>query len=459
MTVALEIRYPWGRVHANPWGAHTNEGVVEWPPAPRRILRALYASWKTRRPDLDEGTVLGLLQKLTALPEYGTDPVRPGHSRHYLAGDRHTAGHYDRSLALDSFLACRPDRGAIVSWDIDLEPAEADALAALVSAVPYLGRAESLCEIRMTNEAPADRQIWWTPLDPSQPTDGEVVDLLVADGPLDVEELTKTPAEVRSAKRLLPPGSHLVPYVARGEVEAEAFRRRRIARRRPDAIRFRLDGRALPHQHVTLAVADLLRQAALRVGPDHSATLSGRSTSGRRTDQHRHAHYLVFSTHGPLLDTAVIWAPEGFDDDHLRALTGLSWLRSSYLKDVPPMRMVLEGLGSVAAVVPELAGESRNWRTLTPFVITRYPKDRRPLEVHVVEQVEDELARRGLPPATVTVEADPSAMHFRRHRPGRSLRLARPARHVELEFDVPVPGPLCLGSLAHFSLGLFVPLA
>ncbi|WP_208027234.1 type I-G CRISPR-associated protein Csb2 [Rhabdothermincola sediminis] len=457
MSVTLELRYPWGRIHATPWGAHTNEAVADWPPAPRRILRTLYAVWKTRCPDLPEGVVHGLLEQLTALPVYGTDPVRPGLTRHFLPADKHTAGDYQRDLALDTFLACRSDRGAIVRWEVDLTPEQHEALARLVEQIPFLGRGESLCEITLTDAVPEDRPIRWHPLDPTHPAEGEVVDLLVAEAPLDREALTETPAQIRSSKRLWPSGARLVPYVSTGSSPAEQTRGRFVVRRRPSAIRFRLDGRAPVHVRQSLAVADLLRQAALSKGPDGSHTLSGRAEAGRRTDQHQHAHYLVFATAGDYLDSAVIWAPEGFDDEHVRALTNLRWLRSGYLKEVPPLRMVLEGLGPIDRVAPEITTASHRWRTVTPFVITRYPKDRRPLDEHVVEQVRDELGHRGLPEGRITVDADPSAMYFRRHRPGRSLRLARPARHVELEFDVPVSGPMCLGALAHFSLGLFLP--
>ena len=31
------------RYHATPWDAHVNEGRVEWPPSPWRLLRALVA--------------------------------------------------------------------------------------------------------------------------------------------------------------------------------------------------------------------------------------------------------------------------------------------------------------------------------------------------------------------------------------------------------------------------------
>ena len=44
--IALSVRFIAGRYHATPWGHHVNEGLIEWPPSPWRILRALLASCK-----------------------------------------------------------------------------------------------------------------------------------------------------------------------------------------------------------------------------------------------------------------------------------------------------------------------------------------------------------------------------------------------------------------------------
>ncbi|MDD4650430.1 MAG: type I-U CRISPR-associated protein Cas5/Cas6, partial [Desulfoplanes sp.] len=41
LTVAFT--FPGHSYHATPWGSHVNEGLVEWPPSPWRILRACIA--------------------------------------------------------------------------------------------------------------------------------------------------------------------------------------------------------------------------------------------------------------------------------------------------------------------------------------------------------------------------------------------------------------------------------
>src|SRR5438128_2468568 len=43
MPVSIHIRFLTGRAHLHPWHAAPNEGRVEWPPSPWRLLRTLVA--------------------------------------------------------------------------------------------------------------------------------------------------------------------------------------------------------------------------------------------------------------------------------------------------------------------------------------------------------------------------------------------------------------------------------
>ena len=71
--ITLAFRFFGGRYHATPWGHHVNEGLVEWPPSPWRLLRALLScgytrlGWNGAVPE----EVVALLHKLVAvLPSY-----------------------------------------------------------------------------------------------------------------------------------------------------------------------------------------------------------------------------------------------------------------------------------------------------------------------------------------------------------------------------------------------------
>lgn len=65
----VKLRFPGGRYHATPWGHHVNEGRIEWPPSPWRLLRAFIACGFTSQ-GWDEVPPIArrLIDKLAAIP-------------------------------------------------------------------------------------------------------------------------------------------------------------------------------------------------------------------------------------------------------------------------------------------------------------------------------------------------------------------------------------------------------
>ena len=57
--LAIEFKFLAGRFHATPWGRQVNEGAVEWPPSPWRLLRALIAVWHLKCPEVPEAEIAG----------------------------------------------------------------------------------------------------------------------------------------------------------------------------------------------------------------------------------------------------------------------------------------------------------------------------------------------------------------------------------------------------------------
>ena len=108
MTV-LELRFPAGRYHATPWGRHVNEGAVELPPSPWRIVRALIATWylKARRDEeISESTVRALADALLSQPPVFRLPrATTAHTRHFMP----TKGG-DKTKIFDTFVLSRKSR-------------------------------------------------------------------------------------------------------------------------------------------------------------------------------------------------------------------------------------------------------------------------------------------------------------------------------------------------------------
>ena len=153
MATTLAFRFPLGRYHATPWDRSVNEGAVEWPPSPWRLLRALVATWYTRWPELPGPLLDDLLVALGDPPSYCTPRTWPAHTRHYLPDLGHQKGETGGTdLTLDPFLWLRRDDDLLVRWDADLNEEQRSTLAKLAELLPYLGRAESVCEARLLDE-------------------------------------------------------------------------------------------------------------------------------------------------------------------------------------------------------------------------------------------------------------------------------------------------------------------
>jgi CRISPR-associated protein Csb2 len=461
MSTTIAVRFPWGRYHATPWGRHVNEAAIEFPPSPWRLLRALFSTWKGRAPELDEATVHKLLEQLLAPPSYRVPEYIEAHTRHYMPDI--TDG---TDKVIDAFAVFERDAELLVTWPVDIDEAQRSALAVLVERLPYIGRAESICDARIvpTSNAPVTGTLI-EPLTDDVVAD-EVLRLLVLDHPLDFSALVARTTDVRDERRLVPPGATWQRYTA-PQVATPRPEPRHPKRPRPTAIRWSFDSNARPSIHATVAITDVLRRACMsgfgrRNAGGASENLSGKRDDGRPLEGHRHAHYLALDTDGDrLIDTLLLWMPSGISEEDLDPLADLHRLTGfQHVADFRPGRLGLEAVGSIEAIAPELVGPSIEWESYTPFAPARFPRRKHPWEAHVIAEVGQELRWRGLPePGTVDLLRG-DWLDYRRHRPTKErLGSARRACGARLRFKVPIDGPIVLGALSHFGLGMFLPIS
>ncbi len=309
--IALVLNFAAGRYHATPWGRHVNEGAVEWPPSPWRLLRSLVAVWKRTLPDVPEGNVEPILRALAAPPMFVLPPASSGHTRHYMPWFK--KGPDDRTLVFDAFVVLAPESPCGVIWpDATLEPSQRDLLARLLANLNFLGRAESWCEARLLDDAeatvfcdsancaalaecatpsPADELVRTLCPDPiaaftsEHVTDEreETVESLVQ-----ARKGTRTRKETRKIsvpvydpnwhlcmetlrlhdqKWSDPPGSTWVAYTRPRdcfEIKPAPRRTRLASGPRPQIVRFALDSAVLPLVTETLPVAEAARAALIR---------------------------------------------------------------------------------------------------------------------------------------------------------------------------------------------------
>lgn len=462
--IGLALRFELGRYHANPWGAHVNEGVVEWPPSPWRILRALYSVSCTHA-DLQEHreTADRALRRLLAAapPSYTLPPSVEAHTRHFMPSRAWSpAKPGETDLIFDGFRAVAPEDEVVVWWETDLVEAERSTLAAMVDRLGHLGRSESVCAARLLTGRDPSTAVCARPADPTSV--GDTVELLCPAPHATVEDLGVSVGELRRQRLPLPKATGRVTYSVQSPEPPAPSPPPRPAPL-PELALFHVGGGNRPGIAEAVAVAQGLRAAlqrrydAERAGFG-SPTLSGRQADAPRADQHRHAHYLVLpDAAGRRVERLVVWAPEGLGHDEVRALASLSRLR---LRDIgEPLPVALAALGRASTMrLPDLLGPARRWRSLTPFGLVRHPKLRGgQLQDGPEDQVRLELRRRGLPEPRSVALVSGSWHQFRSTRLGQSRLQRAHVFGVALEFDDPVRGPIVIGALCHFGLGVFIP--
>lgn len=457
MSTTISIRLLWGRFHANPWNRSNNEGATEWPPSPWRLLRALYSSWKVSHPDLPAESVMAVLGALSEPPLFVLPPYRESHLRHYMPGSRHLEGvSSETAKTLDSFVVTARNAVLWSEWECDLTPSERDVLQLLCEGVRYLGRAESLVECRLADGAGEGIRCA-----PAAEEASGAVRVLVPTGVVSENNLTQTSGGLRKARRLQPEGTRYQAYARPSPRLPVVAVRQRHDRGLPTALRLAFGGAVLPSRFQAVSVGHQLHRAAVAKHAAHSATLSGRDGDRNPlTGAHQHAHYFAVPELGDLsgrrIASAVVWAPEGFTDAELSALESITRLSGLPHGGLSAQRCAVLSVGDVTAVAPELAGKSRVWISVTPYSPAHH--HRGSLIDQLRKDVARELSHRELPTVESVQLLDGSWLRYRRYRPDQErIRQQRRAYGLRLEFEEPVDGPIALGQLSHFGLGLFRP--
>lgn len=481
MATTLAFRFPLGRYHANPWDRAVNEGASEWPPSPWRILRALVATWHTRWPELPASEFDALLSALAEPPAYKTPPAGTGHTRHYLPDLDHRkaeTGHTD--LTLDPFLTLDKAMEIRVRWDADLNAGQRETLAKLAELIPYLGRAESVCEARLlgSDEDEEPDETWWQHGKVSD-ADKKQARLLAPSRQLTRATLEIATAEVRKQKRTLPPGTKWITYSVTDSRGAVPRQRRsapqRSATRRPTAIRFAVIGRAPVRITNGVLVADEAHRIAAglleKAGVPDKRRKEIMGTRGARSD-HTHAHWIPVGDvgEGEFVRNLIVFVPNGLEPTEIGALltigklSGVRGGKDGYeVRGFPEQRLLFQAAGQLADVAPDLVARlgARRWRSVTPYLPVRHPHlDRESPMEFLTADATRELRHRGLPEPSQVTMAEPTAgrvNEFRRYRIKERLAHTRQGTGLVLDFDSPVIGPFLLGQLSHFGFGVFAP--
>lgn len=418
--IALSIRFLAGRFHATPWGRHVNEGAVEWPPSPWRLIRALVATWKRTLPDLSQEQVEPVLRKLSNKPpEFVLPAASTGHTRHYMPWFKKGAD--DRTLVFDTFVAIPREAVLWICWpDVSLNPAHSGVLGRILANLNTLGRSESWCDAALQEavEIPQGSEAsvrCCVPLDGRDaPTDHDIVRLLCTDPgsafdcDLFVDHSGKKPKRTAPlydpdwhlcAETLWlhkerwsdPPGSRWVQYARPKDCfRVEYHRRSRltVAKSTIQVARYAFGSTVLPLVTETLSVAEAARRTLMGIygrrnrGDDgrngRSSVFSGKDEQGNRLVGHTHAYYLpTDEDNDHHIDHLTVFARGGFDLAECSALDKLRDLRTGRKgEEGHPLRLLLLGMGTLDKYNPGPLRASRVWISATPYLATRFAKTR-----------------------------------------------------------------------------------
>ena len=419
MTV-LELRFPAGRYHATPWGRHVNEGAIEWPPSPWRIVRALIATWylKARRnEEIPERVIHALADALTELPVFRLPRANTAHTRHYMPYNE--GKNKKTTKVFDTFVQIAENEAVLVAWNVDLPPKQLAALKTLANRLGYLGRAESLVEARVlegvtaieSNAAPLDK-------DARLPERTELVRLLAAVSPAkyagwreDFLKANQPPAddkkktgkktktaeapsvpedlfaalhadtgELQAAGWNLPPGAEFINYTRRDDAFAPASKPRpRNSKALPTVARFAVVSSVAPSITQAVSVANRVHDALCKwsdQGKGRAAVFTGLADDGKPRSDHGHAQIFCEANGARDFITHItVWAPMGLDEAACLALRRLNKVWGHGGHDI---RLVLHGIGGMEDFkeCPLIAVQqpAKVWRSLTPFVSTRHAK-------------------------------------------------------------------------------------
>jgi len=452
--IHIEFRFPGGRYHATPWGHHVNEGLVEWPPSPWRLVRAFIATAYTKLGVTDPVPEDHPLRKLVVAlasqaPHFSVAPSPATHSRHYMP-----LGGKDgkTTLVLDT-CAVPGNEPLIVSWPVGLDEPCHEWLTRIVTSIGYLGRAESWVEGRILSSlpnVPDDHRIiehkdginkgpGWEQVSLLAPSSNDDYTRSFAEFSRQVDAVHSLPEGGKKPTATLlklratalspyptdlfdcltrdtaffqlhgwsqPPGSRRVLYwrPSHSLTTAPARVSRSVHDLKPvEAVLLALASDTKQHEVLplfsrALPQAELLhRSLASKVGNGSCPVLTGKDANGKPLTGHQHLHIIPLNldTREPgRLDHFLLWAPMGIDAQAQRAILAL---RKTWTKGGDKALFVtVAGMGSLKdfqhLIGNSVVGPSPVWVSRTPFVPPRFVKKRGANSVE--GQVQSELAAR-----------------------------------------------------------------
>jgi CRISPR-associated protein Csb2 len=498
LTVKIELLA--GRYHANPWGSHVNEAIVEWPPSPYRLVRAIYDSWKRKAPQMDESRVISILEKISSesptfqLPEGRTFSIPAFLDLNDKSmGKKHLS---KKAYIRDTFVVTNAHATIRMRWDsVILDEDEKKDLNTLLKNINFLGRSESL--VRMEIDEPEDYSPNSFPISnqspdiPNEKRNSEIVFIAL---PVPKEEFeknakteeiwtdaitTKTSDLFRSQSRRKsekkqfnePLAMKLVGYYRKIDSLSPVMASKPPSfESKTNAVMYAIDSTVMAGLTETIMVSERIHRKLIGIykkqfGEENlSPKFVGKDKEGQPLKGHRHIYIdpVDFDSDG-FLDHVIIWSREHFDKYEMITLSSLKSVWQSDGK--PDLKFIPVEMGEKGKMSFDI--KSQLFRSETPFVPPRhYRKGRGNYLEWLKGEIRNETRYHNLPePVDIRIiDRVPSKknlagkvirwLDFKR---ARKDDIERQGYGFLIKFDDSVSGIFNLGYGAHYGLGLFIP--
>ena len=425
--LAIQINFLNGQFHSTPWDKQVNEGFVEWPPSPWRLLRAIIYTWYHKAKDIPKNTIEELIKKLSMAPSFVLPSATAGHTRHFMP-----LYEYDKKgLIFDTFASVGNAPIYIMWQDITLDDSEKEALEKLLSNLGYLGRAESWVEAKIVNSSSIDS---YTPkCEPLKdgsnndiPEGYERVRVLM---PMNAEKYTEwskdflnkireqpeasntkhrkknktiknsIPSDIFEALLIdtgemkrdgwsNPPGSewhyYKMPIGSLFPAKPTASTRNQTKENHYTIARFAVASNVPPRLIDAISLADRIHATLVKIS-NGMPIISGLDEKGVPLKGHKHVYILCESNmalgkgHRGEITHVTLYFKEGISEEERYVIDKLKKVWGYGGHDI---QLVLVGIGmpkdfggiDLNKGMSPILGKSKTWISSTPFVPTRHPK-------------------------------------------------------------------------------------
>ena len=339
----------------------------------------------------------------------------------------------------------------------------------IVSKIKYLGRAESWCKVRITEQ---DIKPNCTLLEGDDFENKDIIDMIIPSPDATLDHLCMKVSDMYKNKKSQPDKSQFVQYVREPGCLMQLPSIDSSKKIEVNTIRYMITGNVRPKITETVRIGDIIKRSVMSIyGKKNngglSETFSGKDSNKKALKGHRHAYYLpTDEDNDNILDHITIIAKESFDEKEIGALNIMDNIRYS----PNPFGLVYEARGRAADFdkIPILK-HSKKWESVTPFVLNKHMKLRGSDKDIVVDgsedQLRDEIRNRfgdetkikslRIDDAKTKMRTGIMPIQFKRWR--RDKLPGFGAYSIKIEFEKEMQGPLSFGHGSHFGLGLFVP--